>query len=526
MANLSLMALGSSAPEIILSVIEIVAGSFFAGALGPSTIVGSAAFNLFVIVAVCMVALPKGETRRISNMGVFLLTAIFSLFAYIWLIVILVGSSPDVIEVWEGVVTLLFFPLLLFAAFQADKGRFDCTKMTHVSDMEMQVAEISTKDGRHAIYDPFATAAMLRDVLGRPNIDPKAAANIVASRSLKAERVSRAVFRINAARQLMGSHAVLPDFVRALHDVDAINGGERHDDGFYAGHGHTLANRNTVGFDAVAYCVNEGDGTVKLRVRRTGDLTLPASIAYSTADATATAGEDYVAVSDGRVSFEPGEDVATFTVTILDDDEPEDDEHFTVHLSEPLPAGSELLHERATAIVTIIDDDRPGALEVLQEAIRVKETAGHADVRVRRLHGSKGRVSVQYTTADGTAHAPNDYVTTEGTLIFEEGEVEKSILVPIVNDCEYEKDETFTVALSAPAGCVLGGHTVCVVTIDSDDAIRGLVDKVVTLLNLNKDKFVVGRSNWTEQFRVATTRPEMVRGGCVRQRERRKDTDW
>lgn len=34
-ANLTLMALGSSAPEIILNVIEIVGSSFVAGELGP-----------------------------------------------------------------------------------------------------------------------------------------------------------------------------------------------------------------------------------------------------------------------------------------------------------------------------------------------------------------------------------------------------------------------------------------------------------------------------------------------------------
>ena len=49
-ANLTLMALGSSAPEIMLSVIEIWAKGFKSGELGPGTIVGSAAFNLFMII--------------------------------------------------------------------------------------------------------------------------------------------------------------------------------------------------------------------------------------------------------------------------------------------------------------------------------------------------------------------------------------------------------------------------------------------------------------------------------------------
>ena len=63
-ANLTLMALGSSAPEILLSVIEIVFNDFKAGELGPGTIVGSAAFNLLAISAVCIVSIPSGETRR------------------------------------------------------------------------------------------------------------------------------------------------------------------------------------------------------------------------------------------------------------------------------------------------------------------------------------------------------------------------------------------------------------------------------------------------------------------------------
>ena len=64
-ANLTLMALGSSAPEILLSVIEIIGNKFEAGALGPGTIVGSAAFNLMAISAVCVYGIPNGETRSI-----------------------------------------------------------------------------------------------------------------------------------------------------------------------------------------------------------------------------------------------------------------------------------------------------------------------------------------------------------------------------------------------------------------------------------------------------------------------------
>ena len=77
-ANLTLMALGSSAPEILLSVVgSVTALDQPADELGPATIVGSAAFNLLIISAVCVVA-PLPEGRKVQELGVFTLTAICS----------------------------------------------------------------------------------------------------------------------------------------------------------------------------------------------------------------------------------------------------------------------------------------------------------------------------------------------------------------------------------------------------------------------------------------------------------------
>ncbi|XP_068174161.1 sodium/calcium exchanger 2b [Antennarius striatus] len=120
-SNLTLMALGSSAPEILLSVIEVCGHKFEAGELGPGTIVGSAAFNMFVIIGICVWAVPKGETRKIKHLRVFFITAFWSIFAYIWLFLILSVMSPGVVEVWEALVTLLFFPVCVLLAWIADR---------------------------------------------------------------------------------------------------------------------------------------------------------------------------------------------------------------------------------------------------------------------------------------------------------------------------------------------------------------------------------------------------------------------
>jgi len=65
-ANLTLMALGSSAPEILLSVIETVStlGKPSENGLGPSTIVGSAAFNFLVITGVSIFSVNATNDKR------------------------------------------------------------------------------------------------------------------------------------------------------------------------------------------------------------------------------------------------------------------------------------------------------------------------------------------------------------------------------------------------------------------------------------------------------------------------------
>ena len=77
--------------------------NFHAGDLGPGTIVGSAAFNLFVIIGLCVYVIPDGEVRRIKHLRVFFVTATWSLFAYFWLYVIIALISPGEVEVRKTV---------------------------------------------------------------------------------------------------------------------------------------------------------------------------------------------------------------------------------------------------------------------------------------------------------------------------------------------------------------------------------------------------------------------------------------
>ena len=133
-ANLTLMALGSSAPEILLNVIETVStlGSK-PGELGPSTIVGSAAFNFLMISGISIYSVnEKNDTRtkqeladagtplgvkKVLDTGVYAITTCWSIIAYIWLYVVLLDG---IVKEWEAYLTLGFFFLLIIMAYIAD----------------------------------------------------------------------------------------------------------------------------------------------------------------------------------------------------------------------------------------------------------------------------------------------------------------------------------------------------------------------------------------------------------------------
>ena len=67
-ANLVLMSLGPRvAPEILLSLIGIIGNGFQQDKLGPSLIVGSGAFNLFVISAISVCVIPSGGQGELRS---------------------------------------------------------------------------------------------------------------------------------------------------------------------------------------------------------------------------------------------------------------------------------------------------------------------------------------------------------------------------------------------------------------------------------------------------------------------------
>lgn len=453
-SNLTLMALGSSAPEILLSVIEICGNEFEAGDLGPSTIVGSAAFNLFVIIAICVYFIPNDETRRIKHLRVFFITATWSIFAYLWLYFIIAVSSRGVIDIWEAVLTFLFFPGTVVTAYIADKKilvykflskKYRASRKGIVIQSEglneTEMADGKTNQIAEEIIFKGTDSAdvdvrefeqhrrdfieILRDLRRKnPNMDMKTLEEMAEYEAVNRGPKSRAFYRIQATRKLTGGGKVIK---KAKIERRSSFYDEKGDD-------EEESPTTQVFFDPGHYTVMENVGTFFVTVSREGgDLGKKCFVDYSTEDGTANSGSDYIEAS-GTLVFQPHERHKQFEITILDDDVFEEDEHFYVQLSNVRLTDASGLVESSEdvvklvnpsmATVMILDDDHPGIFHFEDREMTITENIGEVLVKVCRASGARGCVRVPYHAVDGTAKAGKDYDVVSGEIFFENDEAE------------------------------------------------------------------------------------------------------
>jgi hypothetical protein len=219
-------------------------------------------------------------------------------------------------------------------------------------------------------------------------------------------------------------------------------------------------------FASASFNASEADTSAVITVVRAAGATGAATVNYSTADGTATAGSDYTPAS-GTLSFAEGETSKTFSVPLMNDVVAEPTE--TVNLTLSSPTGGTTLGDIPTAVLNIADDPRP-AVQFSSPTFSASEVDRQVSVLVKRLGDPTKSVSVNYATQDGTASERADYNLTIGTLSFAAGETEKTIGILLTDDAIAEGQENFNVLLSAPSGCRLGDVTKAVVTIDNDDA--------------------------------------------------------
>lgn len=235
------------------------------------------------------------------------------------------------------------------------------------------------------------------------------------------------------------------------------------------------------GFGATQFETREDSGGSLVTVLRTGGSNGAATVNLTVAPGTAQIGLDFIPFVTTLV-FLDGQTSASAFIPIFDNSHV--DPSRTLLLSLDAPTGERVLTTLTkpaigpdgVAVLIIADNDAfpvrrlVGSIQLLANSSTAGESSGAAPIVVLRADGTAGAVSVLVSFASGTAQAGQDFTATPILVTFADGELSKTLFVPLINDLISEPAETFTVALSNPTGgAALGVITSGTVTITDDD---------------------------------------------------------
>jgi Calx-beta domain/Domain of unknown function (DUF4114) len=224
--------------------------------------------------------------------------------------------------------------------------------------------------------------------------------------------------------------------------------------------------------DAAETTVDALPNPGQFTLTRTGDLTQSLTVAY-TLSGTASDNDDYQSILD-TVTFNPGEDTATIELAPIDDNLYEGDETVTLTL---IDGGTDyqLSPIDLAATVTITDNDTQPIISIAN----ITQTEGNIGMtnygfNLTLSNPSVETITVDYSTADGTATAGSDYTAATGKVTFNPGETSKTIEIAVNGDTALERDETFAVNLTNPIGSTLDRVTGVGTIFDDDRPIVAL----------------------------------------------------
>jgi Tol biopolymer transport system component len=110
----------------------------------------------------------------------------------------------------------------------------------------------------------------------------------------------------------------------------------------------------------------------------------------------------------------------------------------------------------ATATITVQAGSSPPALTINDVSIREGNGGTKNAVFTVRLDAPPSQqVTVDYATANGSAKAPKDYVSTSGTLTFATNDAQETLSVAVKGDRRDERNEAFFVNLSGAANATV-----------------------------------------------------------------------
>ncbi len=361
------------------------------GELGPSTIVGSAAFNLLLISAVSIYAIdeetddrskeeleeddtPKG-VKKIKDLGVFATTTIFSIFAYIWLYVSLLDGEVDPFEAW---LTFGLFFIMIALAFIMDKigqrrarleqqkialerpGAAAALNMEEAPVAAVTVTNYTPLEFYNALI-PVESGARVADEAERQKLEEMRGFLKHHFNTDKVQNVD-----INELKQKINGESVVarlkyraPTALAAaakknLQKHELYRHESNHSKHLAAEHRH-----DQFGFNCLNFAVSESSDFITIKVHNKRKTPGRVGVRTVALPDGAKPGKDFAPL-DTVVDFGNNE-WAEVQIKIIDDEQWEPDKEFAVELFDA-SSGEALPRRDTRCTVLILDDDKPGFL--------------------------------------------------------------------------------------------------------------------------------------------------------------------
>lgn len=523
-ASVTLTALGSSAPQLLLTIVELFSDNFFGDELGPSTVIGSAAFNVFFVLGICTWSVKTDKVKKICHQNLFGVLSACSLLSYLWLFLVVSVISPDVVEVLEGVITLVLYAMFVGMVYMTDKGYFSRGKGTepaHPKDAKVQLEDLSREvlamlDVRLRKEHGAFTSD---EELVKKVCDHVAFTRSDASYQLASLRHLTAGRRIGTAASDMS----IPISLASIVPIEPLE---------LKAAPSQQESLCSLSFASADYAVFEQVSKLVIVVRRTGDLSDPLIVEYKSTEGVRRQNEDRRTV-EGTLVFPPEVCEQIIEARIVRDPGIEDC-HFSLHNARCPNAEDAFvsLGPIASTRVVFMDDDLPGLLCLEQELIHVSEAIDEQPpllINVTRRKGCDGVISCKYRTSSGTANEGVDFRHTEGILQLEHGQLSSEISIQVFVKGRYAAVEDFQLTLFEPTGGTCFGSKSrapaescnLTVVITANQERQTLIDRAMMTLEATLQNNDTGYPSWKEQFFASI----LVNGGKL-QASQATPLDW
>ena len=230
----------------------------------------------------------------------------------------------------------------------------------------------------------------------------------------------------------------------------------------------------SINFELAAKSAIESTTSASFKVLLSGVSSQTITVHFALSGGTATSGADFN-LTDGNLTFAPGETFKTITFSVVNDLLDENNETVALALSAPTNA---ILGTSASATYTILDNDIAPAAKLdfrtsagrITTAVGVAESIGTLAVPIVLSVASGREVTVNLAALlTGTAKSGPDFSLPGGSVTFAPGETHKTVLLTINEDTLDELNETILLSLAAPINATVGtGSTATVTILDND----------------------------------------------------------